>query len=165
MPARHIYLLVPARHVPARHARHRACSARLATSARSALCLLGTTYKCPLGAVSYRCPLGTSRPPSSPGPTPDTCSLTGKKQGEGHGVEPHAHVMQKPCETVQAVPRVKKNKLFHMQKPCKTVQKTNMSKQKPCKMRRVRSANRRTSTPPGFLAICAICAISHKASH
>ena len=65
--------------------------------------------------------------------------------------------MQKPCKTVQAVPRVmqkklfvsckktcklfhmsckkkscstchEKNKLFHMQKPCKTVQKTNMSK-------------------------------------
>ena len=65
VPARHIYLLVPARHcaclarllkcllgtVPARHiylqvpAWHCACSAHLPTSARSALCLLGaSTY-------------------------------------------------------------------------------------------------------------------------
>ena len=62
VPARHIHLLVPARHVPARRiyllvpARHcarsaRARSARVVTSARSALCLLGTTYKCPLGTV------------------------------------------------------------------------------------------------------------------
>ena len=126
----------------------------------------------------------------------------------------------------QAVPRVKKHKLFHMQKPCKkqavrvmqkklfhvekkqavphakTVQNRAKNQhvkmtclyvhaktmQKPCKMRRVRSANPPNIhsprvpcymcymcyisqgkplniTLPGFLAICAICAVSYKASH
>ena len=57
------------------------------------------------------------------------------------------------CSTCHArCSTCEKNKLFHMQKPCKTVQKNQHVKmtclyvhaktmQKPCKMRRVRSAN------------------------
>ena len=135
---------------------------------------------------------------SSPGPTPDTCSLTGKNRGEGqfHGVEPHD---MQTCKTVQAVPRVmqkntscstchakkqavphvmQKNKLFRMS--CKNHAKNKLFHmlqknklfhmlQKPCKNHAKCGAygapTRRTLTLPGFLAICAICAISHKASH
>ena len=68
---------------------------------------------------------------------------------QNHVMQNHVmqnHVMPKPCKK-QAVPHVAKNKLFHMQKPCK--------------MRRVRSAN-----PPNIHSprvpcyMCYMCYIS-----
>ena len=65
------------------------------------------------------------------------------------------HVMPKPCKK-QAVPHVAKNKLFHMS--CKNHAKTM---QKPCKMRRVRSAkppNIHSPRVPCYM--CYMCYIS-----
>ena len=149
-------------------ARHCACSARarsahVVTSARSAL---------------PRCPLGTAPPRSEVvQDEPTYGSLTGKKnRGEGHvGVEPHAHVMRKDVQHATPCEKTCKNhaKSCHA-KSChaksrhaKTMQKTSCSTchaktmQKPCKMRRVRSAN-----PPNIHSprvpcyMCYMCYIS-----
>ena len=145
-------------------ARHRACSAHL--------------VRCPLRACSahlVRCPLGSpASHRSSPGPTPDTCSLTGKNRGEGqfHGVEPHD---MQTCKTVQAVPRVMhkktscstcckktscstchaKNKLFHMlQKPCKKQAVPHVAKNHAKTMQNAARTERQPAEPslsPGSL--------------
>ena len=173
MPARHVYLLVPARHC--------ACSARLPTSARSALCLLGTfTY------VPARHRPASQR--SSPG-CPTYGSLTGKKQGGHFAVEPHAHA--KPCEKPTCQNDMFKimsckNKLFHVSckktscstchakkqavphvmpckkphaKPCKKSKLFHMSCKNHEKCGAYGAPTRRTLTVPRVLAIRAICAI------
>ena len=143
MPARHIYLLVPARHC--------ACSAHLPR------CLLGTAPPCEV--------LQDVRPTYG--------SLTGKKQGGTLGLNHMQNRAKKraSCSTChakkQAVPRVmQKNKLFHMScknraKPCKKQAVPHVAKtmQKPCKMARTERQPRRTLTVPRVLAIRAICAI------
>ena len=103
-----------------------------------------------------------------------------KKTGGRFGVEPHAHDMQNRAKKREAVPRVmqktscstcraKKQAFPHvMQKTsCSTCHAKKQAvphaktMQKPCKMRRVRSANPPNPHSPRV----PICAISHKASH
>ena len=161
VPARHIFFSVPARHC--------ASSARL--------------EKCPLGTVParhlVRCPLSTAPPREVlQDVRPTYGSLTEKNRGRGSSTGlNHMHNMQ-------AVPRVMQNKLFHVsckKTSCSTCKNHAKKKlfhmqnhaknklfhmQKPCKNHAKCGAygapTRRTL--PGFLAICAICAISHKAS-
>ena len=80
----------------------------------------------------------------------------------------HAKKRAKPCKLF--VSCKKTCKLFHMQKPCKTVQAVRVMQknaqavphaktmQKPCKMRRVRSANPlNIHSPPGPCYMCYMC--------
>ena len=106
MPARHIYLLVPARHC--------ACSAHLPR------CLLGTAPPCEV--------LQDVRPTYG--------SLTGKKQGGTLGLNHMQNRAKKTCKlfhmsckkTSCSTCHAKKQAVPHvMQKPCKTVQKTSCS--------------------------------------
>ena len=113
-----------------------------------------------------------------------------KQGGHFHGVEPHAHDMQNRAKkNVQAVPRVmQKNKLFHggfgglalrtrrilhgfygFCMTCGTACFLHgfcMTCRTACFFHDMwNSLFFCMTTLPGFLAICAICAISHKATH